>query len=889
MASQPSPPTGTVTFLFTDIEGSTVAWERERLVMESALQRHDEIVRSAVAARGGYVFAVTGDGFGAAFGRAEQAVEAAGDVLRLLAAEVWPGGLEVRVRMGLHTGEAQERDGNFFGPALNRAARVMGLAAGGQVLVSDATQRVVADRLVSGLELVAAGEVVLRGVEHPVEVFDLVVDGVGGPVDGLARVRARHGNLPVELVELVGRNQEVTAVGDALLAHRLVTVIGIGGVGKTALALQAAAGWESDAWLVELAQVGDRSQVASAVGQALGVSASPGFSVTDAVIEWSRRRPVLLVLDNCEHVLDEVARLAEELIGAAPEVRVLATSREPLFAKGEHLVPLAPLSVDDDGGAVELFYQRAAEVNPEFAESADRAAVAELCRRLDGLPLAVELAAARMRSLQPGDVLDHLDERFRLLTGGRRTAVERHQTLRAAVGWSYDLLDSVERRVFENLSVFAGRFSLDDAVAVVAGAGIDELDVVDHVARLVDRSLLDTADTGPRFGMLETVRAFGREQLEASGRADDVRRFHAHRFLGLAEAARAACPGPEEMMVFDETMRRAGDYQAAVEWAAHSDELPTAIEIVLALVYCGGLWSWFKAVTWLQSTIEQPPDPRPAQWPALLAAHAEYLHNEIGDFDEAATMAAKVLELDPGDPRALTVQMEASVARGDYQEVSRYAPLVTEAAQARGSRNLELGGLLVRALVARSEDRDGYVRDLEQESARDRSPTFMALAMLQRAGLEMDSDPEGARQHLEAALELAIQGASPLAELAARREVASSRVDTDPQAAAAGFADTLDRIVDVGRMQNAHRVCRMAAVLLARHHKQETAALIAGHSGLNPTTPAEARQFAQLQETLAAELGDRHNAALQRGAATGLAEIIEITTNELRDLTAQPE
>jgi len=536
-----------VTFLFTDLEGSTRLWEQLPDAMRGALARHDEILRDAVEKRGGVVVKTTGDGLHAAFLTAQDAVVAAVDAQRAIGEEPWALPEPLRVRMGLHTGEADQREGDYFGTSVNRAARVSAAAHGGQILVSHVTEELVRDQLPEDLHLEDLGEHHLRDLARPERVFQ-----VGGP--GLTRefpplrTSARvPTNLPTPPTELIGRDVEVDAVADELHRHRLVTITGVGGMGKTRLAVEVAASLASEhpdgVWFVDLAPALDGGDVVRAVATAMG--ATGAASSADALLGHLAERRTLLVLDNCEHVIDAVAQLTEAILARAPEVRMLATSREPLDVAGESVKHLRPLALPDateqgpsaaaDFAAVRLFEERARSGRSDFVVDEDNVDdVVEICRRLDGVPLAIELAAARVGAMSTADIRSRLGERFRLLAGSRR-GHERHRTLLAAVEWSHDLLDAEEQRVFRSLSVFAGSFGLADATAVVAGESGDEFEVLDTVTRLVERSLVNHDGETGRYRLLETLRQFGDDRLVEAGDAEALRGRFADHFCAVAQ------------------------------------------------------------------------------------------------------------------------------------------------------------------------------------------------------------------------------------------------------------------------------------------------------------------------------------------------------------------
>src|SRR5829696_9145885 len=562
-----SPPTGTLTFLFTDIEGSTRLWEHDAPAMQAALARHDELLRGAIEERGGYVFKTIGDAFCAAFPTGPDALEAALVAQRELFAEAWDEEIgTLRVRMALHTGAAEERDGDYFGPPLNRVARLLSAAYGGQVLLSLTTQELVRDQLPADVELWDLGEHRLKDLGRPEHIFQPAASGLAADFPPLRTLDVHLNNLPVQPTPLVGREREVSEVAERVRSEevRLLTLIGPGGTGKTRLGLQAAADlleeFSDGVFFVALATITEPELVASTIARALGVKESAEQSLMESLKNYLRDRRLLLVLDNFEQVL-RGAPLVGELMGACPKLKVLATSRISLrlYGEQEYLVPplalpdprvMLPLEVLTHYEAVKLFGQRVRAVKSDFEVTTENApAVAEICARLDGLPLAIELAAARVKVLTPQKMLDRLSDRLKLLTGGARDLPERQRTLRATMEWSHALLEEGERALFARLSVFAGGRTLEAIEAVCNADGTLPIDVLDGVESLVDKSLLreeEGVGGEPRFVMLETVHEYTREKLEESGEAEELRRRHAQYFLALAEEAEPDLKGPRQ-------------------------------------------------------------------------------------------------------------------------------------------------------------------------------------------------------------------------------------------------------------------------------------------------------------------------------------------------------
>jgi predicted ATPase/class 3 adenylate cyclase len=657
-------------FLFTDIEGSTSLWEAAPTAMRQALARHDEIVRAAIAGGGGFVFSIGGDGFAAAFIRAGDAVAAAVGAQARLMGEDWPESAPLRVRMGLHTGRAEERDRNYFGAEVNRAARLMGAAHGGQVVCSSATANLVRAALQEGTGLLDLGEHRLRDLSGRLRVFQVCGPGLRSRFPPLRSLEGLPGNLPLQSSSFIGRETELERVSKALGDARLVTLTGVGGVGKTRLAVQVAAEvlptFAEGAWLCELAAAGDADTFAQVVASAVGAVQRAGRSLERSIIEFLRPTRMLLVLDNCEHLLDASGRLAAGILAHCPEVRLLATSREALAIPGEQTWPLRSLDLPEAGGRLEaaaasasvrLFCERAAAVRPGFFLSeANAAAVVEVCRRLDGIPLAIELAAARAAAMTPGEIAGRLDERFRLLTGGRRTVVERHQTLRAAVDWSYGLLSPSEQVVFDRLAAFSGGFTLAAATAVAAADGVEGWDVVDAVGGLVAKSMVVAEPGGAehtRYRLLETLRQYAGERLDEHGESDRWRRRHARHFAAFAAEVGRALRGRDELGWGERLMADLDNLRSAVLWGlgtgTEEDQQP-AVTIVAWLAN-ESLSRPTGIARWAEEAIPALQGSTPGYRSAVLGAAAASAQAQ-GDFEASERYARAALEegYRPDDP-----------------------------------------------------------------------------------------------------------------------------------------------------------------------------------------------------------------------------------------------
>jgi predicted ATPase/class 3 adenylate cyclase/DNA-binding CsgD family transcriptional regulator len=577
-------PTGTVTLLLADVEGSTRLWDSQPAEMTAAIARLNRVVSDVITAHDGVrpVEQGEGDSFVAAFARASDAVATA---LELQRAPLAP----IRLRIGVHTGEIQLRDeGNYAGTTINRTARLRDLGHGGQTLLSGTTESLVAERLPVDTWLTDLGTHALRDLPRPERVVQLCHPDLVNEFPSLRVSKAvvsQH--LPVQLTSFVGRDAELTQLRELLAQNRLVTLSGAGGAGKTRLAIQLAARLTGEfgdgVWYVDLAPITDPELVPVAVARALGLPDQPGRSTMDSLLRFVRDRQLLVVLDNCEHLLDASADLVVALLGAAPGLTLLATSREAIGVAGEVGWRVPSLSLADE--AIELFTDRARHTRPDFTLTDDNAAtVGEICARLDGLPLAIELAAARVRALSLAEILDSLHDRFRLLTGGARTAVRRQQTLRASVDWSHALLTGPERVLFRRLAVFLGGFDLDAAQAVAGGGDVQRFQVLDQLTLLIDKSLVVAGDTGARtrYRLLETVRQYALEKLGESGEANSVRSRHRDHYAAIAAVLDAPAGSDYEQRI-EQAETEIDNLRAAFGWSRENSDIELALALASAL------------------------------------------------------------------------------------------------------------------------------------------------------------------------------------------------------------------------------------------------------------------------------------------------------------------
>ena len=625
---------------------------------------------------------MTGDGMHAVFVSARDALDAAGFAQRQLDATEWGETEPLRVRMGVHTGETAFRDGDYFGSAVNRAARLMSIAHGGQVVLSSATAELVRE---SGLELRDLGEHRLAGLSRPEHVWQLCPPGLAREFPPLRSLDALPGNLPRQMTSFVGRDKDVAEIAALVRSRPLVTLTGVGGVGKTRLALEVAAEVITDfpdgAWLCELAPLTDPDAIWGTVAATFRVLPSPGRSLDESVLDYLRGKRLVLVLDNCEHVLDAVADMVVAIESRCPGVAVLATSREGLAVAGEQIVVVPSLGVPADRAegealaeaeSVMLFCDRARSVRSDFALTHhNAAAVGVLCRRLDGIPLAIELAAARVRVLGPDDIVARLDQRFKLLTRGSRASLERHQTLRNTIDWSYDLLDTREREALNRLSVFAGGCDLQTAEVVLAGEDLDPLDVVDVLGQLVDKSLVlaDPDEAGHiRYRLLETIRQYAQERLETSGEAPALRRRHADHFVAIAETAGPRLRSRDQLAWAPRMARETDNFRAALDWATEVPSADHALRLVASLMV-SGIPIGYAALAWTEIAIDISGATDHLLF-AEVASSATWSATSRGDLalaqDHAAKLDAAEARLGPGTGTACQGPAVLALFRGEF-------------------------------------------------------------------------------------------------------------------------------------------------------------------------------------------------------------------------------
>ena len=774
-------PSGTVTFVFTDVEGSTRLWEEHPVGMQDALARHDAIVTGAVESHSGHVVKGAGDGGLFVFGAVRDALRAAVAVQIALAAEPWGTTGPLQVRIGIHTGEAQYRDGDYFGPVLNRAARLMAVAHGGQIVCSQATADLARDALAGEVKLIDLGEHRLRDLLRSERVFQVDAPGLAGEFAPLRSLDAFPGNLPLQVSSFIGRSSELDQTAAALDQARVVTLTGVGGVGKTRLASQVAADvlprFREGAWLVELGAVRDPDAVVDGFAAVFGVAARSGRTLAESLVEFLGTKQLLLVVDNCEHLLDPVAALIDQIGRACPSVVILTTSREGLAIVGERILAVpslgtpaenAELAAAVESDAVQLFLERARAADATFVLSQDNVrAVARLCRRLDGVPLALELAAARVNVMSPAELASALDHRFEVLSGGRRGAVKRQQTLRATIDWSYDLLTAAQQRLLARLAVFAGGCTRAAVEATCAGEPIEPRSVFGLLTELVERSLVVAERDRPetRYRLLETIREYGEDRLAECHETETLRARHAEYYTEFARIAFEQILGPDQIVV---GRRIAADYEnvlAAMNYAIDTDNVDLAMRQTGPIRLSGWAVGYrprvdFEPLMSLTGASEHPLYAFAVALVANQAAMAGDLETATTLCDQAAAAAAGLDDYVRLDVESLVWSNRGIVAyaRGATHDAAQYTERAAEAERAAervAYVALSLGSAATYHVMAgETKPAQPLATEGLALARRVQMPSLIVLNLVALAGALVDDDPGQARALLRESIQL---------------------------------------------------------------------------------------------------------------------------------------
>lgn len=839
--------------------------------MRSALAAHDDTLRKAIEAQGGWLFKHTGDGVCAAFASPAAAVAAAIGAQREL---------DLPVRMGIATGEAELRDDDYFGVALNRAARVMAAGHGGQILLADSTAVLLGD-----VDLLDLGQRRLRDLPHPIGLFQVRAEGLPHAFPRLRTIDPTPGNLRPQVAGLIGRDAALADVTDLVHTHRLVTLTGVGGVGKTRLALAVAAElvdqFPDGVWVFELAAVTDPAAVPDAVASVLGVTQQAGQSLIESLAAALDGRVRLLVFDNCEHVLGATADLIEAIFAQSATVTILATSREGLGIAEEQVQTVSSLDLDGgiDSASAALFIERthAVEQHLSITDTDDVAAVVEICHRLDGIPLAIELAASRMASMTVSEVRDRLDQRYRLLVGSRR-GTERHQTLRHAVAWSYDLLDDAEKQLLDRCSVFAGGFDLEGAVAIAESDCTDEFAVLDLLDALVRKSLLlvDRSTRRTRFAMLETIRQFAEEQLVVRGEANAARDSHSRYFASRESDILALWDSPRQRDSYAWFDREIANLRVAFRWAADHGDVDTAAAIATCGMFLGGGSENYEPIAWAEELI---PPARASGHPRLamlyVAASQCWMPGRVAEALRYTQYAQHEINWDEADlPFGIDGWLGGSYSLvGQPEKLADWCRAALE--RRRDSHTLTRICLALALTISESTEEAAAVADgLVPAAAATGNPYVLSFALFVHGLIFQVSDPPSALDAFRRGFAIAQDSGNRFTETGLATGLARLEAANGDALAALDYSLVAVRnYADAGNIPNMRVAQAALAVLLARLGRLAPAATITGFA-LNPLTAALSDLPAVIDE-LRDKLGtDVYESLARKGEAMTLHAMV---------------
>jgi predicted ATPase/class 3 adenylate cyclase/DNA-binding CsgD family transcriptional regulator len=881
------PPSSTVTFLFTDVEDSVRLWESRPADMTAAVPAHDVLLRSAIERHGGHVFATGGDGFCAAFSSALAGVTAAVEAQRELGGD---DAIPFSVRMALHTGEVIERDRRYHGTDVNRAARLMALAHGGQVLVSDTAEVLVRGRV--GLR--PLGDHLLQGFRRRSPVFQVMADGLRSEFPVLRRAEYFAGNLPRQVSSLVGRDAEVEDIAELVRSERLVTLTGVGGVGKTRLAIEVGAElareFDEGVWIIELARVGDPLAVPAALATVLGITPQSDVPLIDTVADTVAGRRMLFVVDNCEHLRGPAAAAIEAILGRPGHTRILATSREAVGVPGESVTTVSPLATE--GGvtsdAVALFLERARSARPDFELDGPQtaAAVTEICESVDGLPLGLELAAARMAAMSAIEVRDRLADRFRLLQGGV-PGPERHLTLRHAVEWSYELLTDEERALLRTASVFAGGFDLSSLCAVVDDA--DEIDVLGHLDSLVRKSLVvaDHSAATTRYALYETIRQFAEDRLAAAREREGTRDAHAAHFGRRAVREWERWDGPGWRDAVDWVELELDNLRAALRWSTTRGQMEVATDIAAHAALLGFSVELFETVAWAEELLQAAAVAEVPRLPRLYAAAGYACF--VGRPDAARRNAHRATELE-GDERydpcapgyATFIEALGNVYCGD---LDRYLQLTGEVAERYGAQRGY--GLASYVDGLQSAGRVGEALALTEQAvaaAREHGNPYWTAYSLWIAGMAFSrSDSRRALAAWDEGVAFVREQRVRFFEGFLARDAARLHTsDGEPEAALVLFSDAIAFFHRAGNVPQLIITLASVPALFERLERFEAATTLLGAMEKHESSYHHVPELADLAGRLAAKLGAaRSRELVAEGAAFSLDEAAAYTRQQI--------